>query len=647
LDGGQTWERLSYRYRYAPWLLYFAMPGLLLAFFATGAAFVDLQESKVGEGIAGVGTSDTPIGWNDPDVLGLKPLALALSRFVRNSSTAPPLTIAVIGPWGSGKSSLMNLVAEDLRQRGASPVWFNAWHHQKEEHILAALLENIRAQAVPAIWRLSGVAFRLRLLAMRAGKNLTPLLLAIAVLVTLLFALDLRGLASGLVKWLGIMADFKPESVTGWFDKIFGFGVGALLLRAFSVYGSINLKPSELMATLRSNSKLADFSAQLGFRYKFAKEFSAAGQALRTPTNPGLVIFIDDLDRCTPANLMEILESINFLTTAGPCFIFLGMDEPKAIEIITRQLGKDAQSVEDQERARQYLKKLINLTIPVPEVDELTSVDLSVGADPAAGRASDWPKLLRRALRVAPDACLPALALIAAIGLLATQLPTTTSSSAPAQPATATNVATSPQTGSGGVATPAPQSQPSQVPQITLPTRRVDELSGNSGSWSLVGIGLMIVIILLLAARRIATAREEQVTDSKTFRDALAIWHPAVFAADPTPRGIKRHQNRLRLQAMRLRPPHEEPDIFDAIFSKSAKQTDAVETDARSDFSVGEPTLVALGAIDALCGDIPAWAIKRGGKPEAAAGTAEVSQAGYRQVPRQVRTPFCMASGLR
>jgi Cdc6-like AAA superfamily ATPase len=97
-------------------------------------------------------------------VLGLKPLALAQSRFVRNTSTSLPLTIAITGPWGTGKSSLMNLVAEDLRQRGASPVWFNAWHHQKEENILAALFENIRAQASPSAWRLSGLWFRLRLL---------------------------------------------------------------------------------------------------------------------------------------------------------------------------------------------------------------------------------------------------------------------------------------------------------------------------------------------------------------------------------------------------------------------------------------------------------------------------------------------------
>ena len=96
----------------------------------------------------------------------------------------------------------------------------------------------------------------------------------------------------------------KPEDIQGWFNHVAGVGVGAIVLVIIKVYGTLNLKPSELMATLRNNAKLADFSAQLSFRYKFAIEFNAAAQALRTSTNPGLVIFIDDLDRCAAGNLM-------------------------------------------------------------------------------------------------------------------------------------------------------------------------------------------------------------------------------------------------------------------------------------------------------------------------------------------------------
>ena len=54
---------------------------------------------------------------------------------------APGETLGVVGEWGSGKSSLMNLLRADLRDWGFRPVWFNAWHHQKEQHFLASLVQ--------------------------------------------------------------------------------------------------------------------------------------------------------------------------------------------------------------------------------------------------------------------------------------------------------------------------------------------------------------------------------------------------------------------------------------------------------------------------------------------------------------------------
>jgi hypothetical protein len=599
-DGGKSWERLSYRTGSAPWVFWLATPGLMIALMAAGLAWRDIPKEEPRKGIADVGASDSPIGWSDRDVLGLKPLALSLSRFVRNTSTAPPLTIAITGEWGTGKSSLMNLVAEDLRSRGASPVWFNAWHHQKEENILAALLENIRAQAIPPIWRLSGLVFRLRLLISRIGANLFPLLLTIAIFITLCSIFDWRSLAIAATKWL----HFEPKDIERWLNSVAGVGAGALLALLIKVYATMNLKPSELMATLRNNAKLADFSAQLSFRYKFAAEFGAAGKVLRTSTNPGLVIFIDDLDRCSPGNLMEVLESINFLTTAGPCFILLGMDEPKVIEIVAKQYDNK------EDRARQYLKKLVNLTVPVPEVNEENSVHLSAGSYPGPAAGSPWPNRIRHALRNIPDASVPALALIALMWVAASTIPALFASQSANEATQQETLKAAPATDS---ADPAPASGPTRSQAVATPARiptvTAEQLARPSPLHPYFGIGLGTIAIILIVLRRITAVHEDKVEDSESFRAALAIWHPAVFAADPTPRGVKRHQNRLRLQAMRLRPLHEKPDLIDSWFSKAAKPEES-DPD-RPDIS--EPKLVALGGVAALFENIPSWSTLDGG----------------------------------
>src|ERR1700724_1577599 len=78
-----------------------------------------------------------------PEPVGAAIQAWGLSRFWRNEKTQPPLTLAVTGEWGTGKSSLMNLLRSDLKRYGFRPVWFNAWHQQKAEHLLAPLLEGV------------------------------------------------------------------------------------------------------------------------------------------------------------------------------------------------------------------------------------------------------------------------------------------------------------------------------------------------------------------------------------------------------------------------------------------------------------------------------------------------------------------------
>lgn len=119
----------------------------------------------------------------DPDPLDFNAIAQGLSHFLRNDKTQPPLTIAITDEWGSGKSSLMNLLKADLARRGFRPVWFNAWHHQQEEQLLAALLESVRLQGVPSIWRPQGWLFRVRLLLLRSWRHWLTFIFVLSVLV--------------------------------------------------------------------------------------------------------------------------------------------------------------------------------------------------------------------------------------------------------------------------------------------------------------------------------------------------------------------------------------------------------------------------------------------------------------------------------
>ena len=90
-----------------------------------------------------------------------------------------------------------------------------------------------------------------------------------------------------------------------------------------------------------------------------------------------LVIFIDDLDRCQPEKVVETLEAVNFLVTAGECAVVMGMDYERVqhcVGLARKDLAKaepapaTGEGTEGERRAayaHRYLQKLINLQMQI------------------------------------------------------------------------------------------------------------------------------------------------------------------------------------------------------------------------------------------------------------------------------------------
>jgi hypothetical protein len=81
-----------------------------------------------------LGLRDIPLRSLDDEALGLSDYASSLSEFILQCET--PLTIAIQGDWGSGKTSLMNLVKlgieeSDKEINKIQTIWFNTWQYSQ------------------------------------------------------------------------------------------------------------------------------------------------------------------------------------------------------------------------------------------------------------------------------------------------------------------------------------------------------------------------------------------------------------------------------------------------------------------------------------------------------------------------------------
>jgi len=616
----------------------------------------DPAEAHTGN-VEGRLSSDKPLDPGDVDVLGLTVIALGLSRFLRNEKTLPPLTVAVNGEWGSGKSSLMNLLRCDLQSYGMRPVWFNAWHHQKEEHLLAALLQTVRLEAVPPLWK---IPFRLRLLWYRVHRR-WPALVALGTVAIFLMVVDwhLRtsNLRTDLFLWLigqltpsGVKGSEPGSSLPLQGGLLALFAAFAALWKGLTAFGA---NPAALLASVAQGNKMRDLEAQTSFRQKFAVEFRDFTNALG-PKRP-LVIFIDDLDRCLPENVRDVLEAVNFLVTSGDCFVVLGIDRvqvQRAIGLSFKEVAEEAGPKRDgtgaanpphnegeaketarekrAEFAQKYLEKLINLEVRVPiAVDDATKQRLferppQKPPEPAPER---W---LRRGLqfsRWAVPTMLAVLLLVIAIPVSRISVqavkelisanpiatgPTQASPTGPkegapettAPPAAGSKVSAEPRAGPAATAKASPSPKRAEVGELVLPVGASEpKLSPAKAVWPVpwvfsLPLGL-VAVFLLLVANVVLTTRPGVVThDSQQFTDALEkVWYPLVLAKQNTPRAAKRFVNRVRYLAMRQRGYLEEASWWDrALFPQRLRQPDRKE-----DWKpIPEPLLVAMAAIEQM-----------------------------------------------
>jgi|GEM_PF-5398402 len=218
-------------------------------------------------------------------------------------------TYSIDGPWGSGKTKLMEWVKEELDKKYGDTVlteWFDPWKYESMKNIIFPLIEQLKGKA--------------------KGKDFD------AKINKMLLASILIGGSIFTIKAVGIKAYLEYISKIP-IDKIKG----------------------KLQSDFQKLSKLQeDFQDLVDYILK-----------AKTPQPKKMVFLIDDLDRCSPENVVLLLESIkNFLGTEKTCFVF-AIDK----RIISQGINHKYGSVTDIDGS-EYLEKIIQFSFELPSDPE-------------------------------------------------------------------------------------------------------------------------------------------------------------------------------------------------------------------------------------------------------------------------------------
>lgn len=226
------------------------------------------------------GVTDVPVKWSDGegDLLEVKNYLDGLQKFITSCPT--PISIAIQGDWGTGKTSIINYLKKQMDDSSnVMAVYFNTWQYSQFDmsqnlyfSFLTALSQEISGD------KLKNLGKRLMGAMMSAGKGL-----------------------------VGAVAHLDKNQVDDIAEKLF-----------------------------EEQNKMVQEVSRFHDRFK-----EVVQDTLKANKRERLVIFIDDLDRLAPNVAVELLEVMKLFMDVERCVFVLAIDYEVVIQGVRGKYSGD------------------------------------------------------------------------------------------------------------------------------------------------------------------------------------------------------------------------------------------------------------------------------------------------------------------
>ena len=247
---------------------------------------------------------DIPITSIKQDAFGISHHVIALCEFLKTSET--PLTMAIQGEWGSGKSSFMKMMEEYLCSKELpdseryDAIWINAWQmfleDDNEEAVKKIVLEILRQ--------------------MEAHFDSTK---------------QMKG--------------EKAKKVLGQYARTLSKTISKMALNTtgLDIPGA-----DDFIDNLFGDKEQGIQEAKMALQQFLIDEVEEKGNGI---TDRAFIIFVDDLDRLNPSMAVTLLEAMKNLIDMEKCFFVLAIDSDVVscgiqekygrLQLMQRNLEKD------------------------------------------------------------------------------------------------------------------------------------------------------------------------------------------------------------------------------------------------------------------------------------------------------------------
>lgn len=273
-----------------------------------------------------------------PDMFHLESRLSVAFDVLRHRQTQCPITIAVYGDWGTGKTSAMRWLESRLNEWNCPsneenrlnhprvyPVWFDPWKYHSREDVWRGIIAEV-ILALFQVKRLDRENFARRI--REASKKFGAFLGK-----SFLHALARTEIS------------MKADSIVAGAEVSIS---GEIFSEIYEEYNKTN-------------------QPEKAYLNQFEDSLRHWIHGFLEPRQERIAIFIDDLDRCLPEVTLEVLEAIKLYLNIDTLIFVVGLDRDAVDHVVAAHYNSKGIA---PEKSRQYLDKIFQVEIHVSPSQE-------------------------------------------------------------------------------------------------------------------------------------------------------------------------------------------------------------------------------------------------------------------------------------
>jgi predicted KAP-like P-loop ATPase len=244
------------------------------------------------------------------DMFGIGNYISGLCSFITDCDT--PMTIAIQGDWGSGKTSVMEMVRDTIDPKAVHCVWFNTWQFSQFNTVDSLSLSLIET----------------------------------------------------VIKGLGIEGGEQADNIRSGIGRL-GSVMANVGKRALYVASDLTLGSStteDIKTKLDKKDTPADKTVSETISTLKDRFQECVDEAIKKHGVERIVVFIDDLDRLQPLHAVELLEVLKIFLDCEKCVFILAIDYNVVVSGVKSKYGADFKA----DKGRSFFDKIIQVPFKMP-----------------------------------------------------------------------------------------------------------------------------------------------------------------------------------------------------------------------------------------------------------------------------------------